>query len=437
MFKEQLTNSSNGIGILAQNQLWWWQKNQKQFIDLPDIIGISKGDETSEYAVFVVSSCPFKKSYLRKPTRRFRESYFYCSSIAVRDRWLEALSQQLYPSIQHPQNRHLYILINPYSGQKKARRIFQKIEPLLQKSDLQYTLRETQGKNDIKEQINALDFSKIDGIVVVGGDGTVHEVVNSLVEHRDRQTALKIPLGIIPAGTGNGLCKSLLELSQEPYNLLSAVFLIIQGQYHVIDIGLVQQNLQSCHSVLSVSWGLPSIVDIDSEKLRYLGSLRNVIYGLWQIIWLRFYLGKLSLNFPPSTITNLPSQQIITGEFVLLWVMNSPWATFDLKIAPLASLNDNLIDVIAIRKGISRLKLLWAFLLLYITQKKHINLVEVEYYQVQSFDFEPLNDDSYLTIDGEIARNSFLKFTLQPSLVNFFANPRLPVHQSNLIRSQD
>ncbi|MEC4894070.1 MAG: diacylglycerol kinase family protein [Oscillatoria sp. PMC 1051.18] len=418
VFEEQLLNSSNNQGILSQNSLFWWEKDRQKTISLNDVVCVSACNDTRNLISFVVSSYPLVQNRFSKPRRKLQEYHFICPSIAVRSRWLQALNNQLYPQHLQTSRRHLQILLNPYSGRKNAAQIFVQIEPLFAKSNLSYTLSETKEIGDAKLQAKMLDISQIDGLVVVGGDGTIHEVVNGLMSRDDWETAIKTPIGIIPAGTGNGLCKSLLAIAGEPYDLISAAFLIAKGQKYPIDVGMVEQNNQRYYSLLSVSWALPSDVDIESEKLRYFGSLRNLIYGLWRICFLRSYQGQFS--FLPATDSQPQTWQIITGNFVLFWAMNSPWTTYDLNVAPLASLNDGKIDVLIIREGISRLQLLLAFFLLYSANGSHLRLPEIEYYQVTQFSLEMFEIQGNLAIDGEVFSISSLKFSLFKKLVSFF-----------------
>ncbi|CAG8807329.1 17272_t:CDS:2, partial [Racocetra fulgida] len=71
--------------------------------------------------------------------------------------------------------------------------------------------------NHAKEIVKTIDLKPFDAIIVVSGDGIVHEVINGLLERENINDAT-IPIGVIPAGSGNALnicihgesiCKSL------------------------------------------------------------------------------------------------------------------------------------------------------------------------------------------------------------------------------------
>ncbi|KAF8669496.1 hypothetical protein HU200_051297 [Digitaria exilis] len=85
---------------------------------------------------------------------------------------------------------------------------------------------ETKHRLHAQEIAHSLDLRKYDGIICVRGDGFL--VVNGLLQREDWGTAIKVPLGIIPAGTGNGMAQSLLHAAGEPFSISNAVFAIIR-----------------------------------------------------------------------------------------------------------------------------------------------------------------------------------------------------------------
>jgi sphingosine kinase len=183
----------------------------------------------------------------------------------------------------------------------------------------------------------------------------------------------------------------------------------------------VQQASRRYYSFLSVSWGFVSDVDIESDRLRFLGTLKNTIYVLLRILSLRNYKGRLSFsaisNWTPDTKNECQylekcrycskkeleedtySTQVIEDEFVLFWAMNSIWASHDLKPTPHAHLADGAMDLLIARKGISRSQLLKAFLLC--ASGKHLSIPYIEYYKVRSFQLEPLTKGGIFAVDGE------------------------------------
>jgi sphingosine kinase len=88
---------------------------------------------------------------------------------------------------------------------------------------------ETLFQGHAKDLAKSFDLSQFDGIVCVSGDGVLVEILNGLLERVDWKHAIRKPLGIIPAGTGNGMAKSVLHHAGEFFDIASATFLIIRG----------------------------------------------------------------------------------------------------------------------------------------------------------------------------------------------------------------
>lgn len=68
-------------------------------------------------------------------------------------------------------------------------------------SKLGTLISETQYQRHAKELAITVALSQFDGIVCVSGDGVLVEVLNGLLERPDWERAIKMPIGIIPAGT--------------------------------------------------------------------------------------------------------------------------------------------------------------------------------------------------------------------------------------------
>jgi Sphingosine kinase and enzymes related to eukaryotic diacylglycerol kinase len=98
-----------------------------------------------------------------------------------------------------------------------------------------------------------LNLKNYDGIVIVGGDGLVHEVINALC-NRKSENPSQIPLGVIPAGSGNALAQYLCASINEKTSLISSAFIIIKGKGVPFDVSKVLfESGKIVHSFLSVT----------------------------------------------------------------------------------------------------------------------------------------------------------------------------------------
>jgi len=428
--KESLSTDFRAKGWLTPTSLSWFHAGLRQTLTFDDVVGVKPTDTSypQGFVGFVV--CTYSTPRTVPQRRRLREYEFVCATEQMRSQWINVLRQALRGLPIQPQHpvkpRHLQVLINPQGGRHQAIQVFQSIRGILADAHCQVSILETQGGEGTIQAVRDFDLSTIDGFVVVGGDGTVYELINGLMTHADVETAIAKPIGVIPAGTGNGLGKTILERSQETYDPVNAAFIIAKGQYQPINLGVVQQDGKKYYSILSIAWALISDIDIKSNKLRFfkfLGSLRSDFYAFLSILALRSYPGKISFlpaspwlpnpelpppATPPSTEgdslkpSSSPSSsdwRVIEGESVALWVMNVAWATHSVMAAPHAQLADGYMDVLIVRKGISRWRMLSAFLK--IATGEHLLLREMEYYKVRCLHLEPLNAKGLIAVDGE------------------------------------
>ncbi|XP_034552870.1 sphingosine kinase 2 [Notolabrus celidotus] len=221
-----------------------------------------------------------------------------------------------------PRPRRLLLLVNPFSGRGQAMQWCQThILPMIREANISYNLIQTERQNHARELIREISLPEWDGIIIISGDGLLHEVINGLMERPDWEQAIKIPVGILPCGSGNALAGSINHNAgydmclREPL-LLNCCFLLCRGGVQPMDLVSVTTSPAPSNnsraaaprrlfSFLSVAWGFVSDVDIESERYRGLGSARFTLGTLVRIASLRSYKGRLSY-LPPSICTTSP-----------------------------------------------------------------------------------------------------------------------------------
>lgn len=337
--------------------------------------------------------------------------------------WFQKL-REFIDSLGRP--KRLFILVNPYGGKKSALKIyFDTVQPLLEDAEIQFTLQETKYQLHAKELAYGLDLTKYDGVVCVSGDGILVEVVNGLLQRDDWDTAIKMPIGVIPAGTGNGMAKSLLDLVGDPCSACNATVAIIRGHKTSLDVATISQGKTRFFSVLMLAWGLVADIDIESEIWRWMGGARLDLYALKRIFQLRKYNGRI--HFVPASdyedYTEKISQEVsstldvpfcssskkqtdalesgymgpnialenmnwrtIEGPFISVWIQNVPWGSEGSMPAPSAKFSDGCLDVILI-KDCPKLSLL--SIMPELSNGNHVKSPHVLYFKVKSFILEP------------------------------------------------
>ena len=259
-------------------------------------------------------------------------------------------------------SRRYHALINPASGSGGAAATWQQVSelfshlPYLQVMET-FTTRAGQASDIAFE----LDLAQCDGIIVVSGDGMVHELFNGLTRRSDRAEALKVPVGHVPAGSGNALAKSILHSCGEAFGPLDAAFVIAKGQTQDLDLMTVSQPGQPDRtSFLGLSAGVIADLDIGSESLRFMGGFRFTAYAAVCIACPRPLTAELqywpaSAGEPPGPAPAIDSELppgpwvTISGSFTVLWSSSMEWTSYNIQLAPGLCMGDGVCSLILLR----------------------------------------------------------------------------------------
>lgn len=347
------------------------------------------------------------------------------------------------PSIK---SKPVLVVVNPNSGRGKSLPIYSKcVLPILDSNNIEHQLFITQAGSRIFDFLNdktIFELERLKAIVVVSGDGLLHETLNALMSRRDWKEASKIPLCIIPTGSGNGLAYTLIRTKYPNLdNPDDAVKLscnqILHNETCQSDLVKITYGPDyEIWSFLSFGWGLLADIDIDSEWLRQLGELRFTLYGLLRSITskshrcrLSFKLSTLNRDSPTTSVsdnaktsfTNLDDSYTtfttdqsgkfptvdpdfdgwihIEDKFACIYANYQPYVSRVTKISPKSTLNDETIYLTYIRGNLSPCRVIE--FLLAIQDGSHENLSYVTVVPVTKFKFLPMKK-SRIVVDGEV-----------------------------------
>lgn len=324
--------------------------------------------------------------------------------------WARAVTERCTPG-----QRRLLVLVNPASGSGGAPRAWETAEDLWRAvPGVQYSVVTTSDPGHGREYVKSMALEPYDAVVIISGDGLIHEVWNGLGARPDAARALSLPIGHIPGGSGNGLAKSVLDSVGESYGILDAAFCIAKGGHQPIDLMNVRtKGEQQRLSFLSLSAATISDVDIESERLRCIGSARFTVWAIWRVLWpvrLRAELlywpaeapGQPPAEPPPLSAElegQLPWVKIV-DDFTIFWGCNTEWMAWDAKLAPGAGLSDGIWHLLVLRgKAASRLRVLRFFLSMDAGESAHVPGVEL--IRCRAFRLIPRSNSGHLALDGE------------------------------------
>ena len=214
--------------------------------------------------------------------------------------------------------RYLFV-VNPISGGKGKQAVLRRIAEGMDACH-QWEIVRTERPGHATELARKADA---DVVVAVGGDGTVSEVAQGLV-------GTEKALGIIPCGSGDGLALH-LGISRNPSR---AVRQLQDGTVETMDYGKVDGKPFFCTTG----------VGLDAEVAwQFAQSGKR---GLWTYISLAW---KIWQNYRPDTYTIEVDGRALTTPAVFVTVGNcNQWGN-QARIAPLASIQDGLLNVSVVR----------------------------------------------------------------------------------------
>ena len=299
--------------------------------------------------------------------------------------------------------KFVLLIINPVSGKKISKKILPNAILEFKKNNFKLEIIESEYKGHIEKILNTYDINNYDSCCIMGGDGSFHEAINGLIKRLD---SLKIPLSLIPAGSGNSLARDLNILT-----LKDAMNNIVNGNKKNIDIAEINCNNNKIYSFNIVGWGMVASVGIKAEKYRWLGTSRYTILSLLEIIFKKINTAKITYYDKNN------KKYELEDKFMFAVLCNTIHTGKGMKIAPKANLNDGLIDLVLI-KNASRLKLLKLMPKLFTGE--HINDNIVKYICVSKLELEP-KKGSQLNIDGEIKGEAPFKLKLLPNQIEIIS----------------
>ena len=240
-----------------------------------------------------------------------RERMMTMFALKLRDTWVHAITTTLFPddvgsgtcryaSVSSGKGKLLLVIINPYAGTKKGQEIAnQGLLPMLQQAGVEYEVLLTSYAGHAQEFVGQGAIDRWKGIVCISGDGLLFEVLSGVFDREDWKEAIeRLSFGVIPAGSGNGLSRSLVYLQGEQFHrgthYLSAAINCARGSTRAMDLLYVETPVAYKLSFHSVSWGLVADINIESDVIRWMGDIRFTIYALISIIKCRRYRARLS-----------------------------------------------------------------------------------------------------------------------------------------------
>ncbi|WP_375104343.1 diacylglycerol kinase family protein [Paenibacillus sp. RS8] len=168
--------------------------------------------------------------------------------------------------------RQAMIIINPSSGKEEAGEYVRYAERVLADQGYLVTIKETAKELDATRYCITACEECYDLVVSIGGDGTLHETINGLMNQKQHPK-----LGVVPLGTVNDFARAL----QIPLNPEIAIQTLASSNVKTVDIGCLNDRLFG--NVVAVGSIAGSLSSVSIEEKTKLGSLAYLKEGLKQL----------------------------------------------------------------------------------------------------------------------------------------------------------
>jgi YegS/Rv2252/BmrU family lipid kinase len=298
-------------------------------------------------------------------------------------------------------------ILNPEAGRGSASRVWRRAERLLHSRGILYDVLRTKAAGDAVRMARGATGSVV---VAVGGDGTANEVANGLMGSRKT-------MGIIPAGSGNDMIKSL----GIPSRVEGAVDLLLEKKVVDMDVGTVRcsggnvpasepEAERERYFVNGVGVGFDAAVAVRTREIRFLSGTALYLLAAFQT------LGKY--DSPSYDVTFDGTER--SSRNLLMAIGNGFCAGGGFFLTPDARVDDGLFDLCVVeRASVRRILLLMPLAM----RGKHGSAPEVKFYRAKTITIKS-ESRFYVHADGEIVgrRVSELHISLLPKALTVIGN---------------
>ncbi len=265
--------------------------------------------------------------------------------------------------------KYLFI-VNPVANRGRGKELTSAVAKSLHRRGFSFDMEITERPGDGIRLAREQAFS-YERIVAAGGDGTVHEVVNGLMQaHRSNHHAKPLAaLGIVPIGSGNDFVK-MLGIRQQVDHALSV---LTDGQIRRIDVGeITVDHLHHRYFNNNVGVGFDAYVNAESMKIVRLKGL--AVYLVAAI--------KSILRYPHPLVRYEVEDRIFEERVLLISTGNGRCSGGGFYLTPEASVDDGKLDVCVIR-SMNKMRMFLKIPL--VLKGSHGGLSEVSFYRTPRF----------------------------------------------------
>jgi diacylglycerol kinase (ATP) len=232
------------------------------------------------------------------------------------------------------------LFVNPTAARGRTGRNISSLSNLLYANEIDHDIIESRSRGDIESQVRRQINDGAESVIVAGGDGTIHEAVNGML-----QADLAAALGVIPMGTGNDFAKACtMPPHWEDAAVLLADRIRSHAPNHQVDVGQMNDRY------FANSAG----IGFDAKVTRIAESIRVPIGDL--VYLLAVFRAMIDGVETPELRIDYGNDSY-SGSLTLASISNGDWVGGMFQIAPMARNDDGDLDLV-FAKPVSNWRLL-------------------------------------------------------------------------------
>ncbi len=291
----------------------------------------------------------------------------------------------------------LCLIVNPNAGKKKGMSAADEAAASFVNHGIDFDIKISEKPGDSVNLAASLKIEDYGGVIAVGGDGTLFEVINGLLLNRN---SISVPIGQIPVGTGNSFIKDLGIFTKE-----QSFSAIVSGNIREIDLGHFKCSSGNFYFANLLGTGFVSNVAYRARKYKKLGSLSYILGVIEEVAVLKSVKIVLDID-----------GEIFKRDAVFTEICNSRYTGGEMMMAPNAEIDDGLMDIVILNK-VSVMKLLSLFPKLF--KGTHIGDEAVEVLRGKNISLKSSRPLA-LTPDGETFGNTPIEVSTHPKKIKMF-----------------
>ncbi|MCA1756900.1 MAG: diacylglycerol kinase family lipid kinase [Bacteroidales bacterium] len=297
------------------------------------------------------------------------------------------------------------VVVNPNAGSKKGKKDWDIISALLLKHNISYSQRFTEGKRHAIEITREVIREGYRRLIVVGGDGTMNEVINGVFTQDDCRTT-DVTIAMITVGTGNDWGK----MFGVPMEYEDAIKLITANRICLQDSGVVTYyngtELEKRHFLNIAGLGFDALVVRRTNRAKDRGRSSKAIY-YWTLLRSLFSYGHT------STEVIIDGNRVSNDTFSISLGIGR-YSGGGMMQTPNAVVNDGLFDITIIKK-MRKGEIIRSL-------KKLYDGTILDHPKIEGYIGKSVRIDSdpviHVEADGESLGHSPIEFTIIPDSVN-------------------